>query len=531
MDQIVVSGAREHNLKDVTVAIPAGLADRHHRPVRVRQVVAGLRHDLRRGPAPLRRVAVGLRPPVPGADGQARRRLDRGAVAGDLDRPEDDLAQPALDGRHGHRDLRLPAPAVGADRPSALPRLRPADHRPVGRADHRPGHGAARGHAVHGAGADRARAQGRVRQAVRGAAGRGLRPRQGQRRAAPARRGDRARQEVQARHRRRRRPAGDEAGPAQAAGRLDRDGGRARRRAGRDRARRRATARSSASTFSREVRLPRARAAAWSSSSRGSSRSTRPTAPARAARAWARRWRSTPSWSSPTRRCRSARARSRRGRRARPTTTTSSPRRSPSATTSTSRRRGRTCRRGSQDFFLYGTGGERVQVSYRNRFGRRRSYATAVRGDRPQPRAPLPRDRLGLLAGEDRGVHDAAAVPGLQGRAAAARVAGGARRRDADPRVHRAVGPAGAGVDPASSSSPSTTGGSPGWSCARSRSGCGSSRTSGSATCRWTGRRRRCRAGRPSGSGWRRRSARRWSACSTSSTSRRSACTSATTTS
>ena len=49
----------------------------------------------------------------------------------------------------------------------------------------------------------------------------------------------------------------------------------------------------------------------------------------------------------------------------------------------------------SRDFFLYGTNGDRVQVSYRNRFGRRRSYATHVRGDRPEPRAPLPRDRLG----------------------------------------------------------------------------------------------------------------------------------------
>jgi excinuclease ABC subunit A len=35
---------------------------------------------------------------------------------------------------------------------------------------------------------------------------------------------------------------------------------------------------------------------------------------------------------------------------------------------------------GSQDFFLYGTGGDRVNVSYRNRFGRRRSYATRFEG-------------------------------------------------------------------------------------------------------------------------------------------------------
>src|SRR5205085_6182659 len=33
-----------------------------------------------------------------------------------------------------------------------------------------------------------------------------------------------------------------------------------------------------------------------------------------------------------------------------------------------------------QDFFLYGTNGDRVQVSYRNRFGRRRSYATQFEG-------------------------------------------------------------------------------------------------------------------------------------------------------
>ncbi len=34
----------------------------------------------------------------------------------------------------------------------------------------------------------------------------------------------------------------------------------------------------------------------------------------------------------------------------------------------------------SQEFFLYGTNGDRVQVSYRNRFGRRRSYATQFEG-------------------------------------------------------------------------------------------------------------------------------------------------------
>src|SRR5947209_6683766 len=36
--------------------------------------------------------------------------------------------------------------------------------------------------------------------------------------------------------------------------------------------------------------------------------------------------------------------------------------------------------RESRDFFLYGTNGDRVQISYRNRFGRQRSYATQFEG-------------------------------------------------------------------------------------------------------------------------------------------------------
>ncbi len=71
-----------------------------------------------------------------------------------------------------------------------------------------------------------------------------------------------------------------------------------------------------------------------------------------------------------------------------------------------------------------------------------------VRGDRAQPRAPLPGDRLRRLAREDRGVHDAAAVPRVQGGAAAARVTGGAHRRHRDPRVLPSVGAPGARVDP-----------------------------------------------------------------------------------
>ena len=64
----------------------------------------------------------------------------------------------------------------------------------------------------------------------------------------------------------------------------------------------------------------------------------------------------------------------------------------------------------------------------------------ALRGDHPQPRAPLPRDGLRAVAREDRGVHVARAVPGVQGRAPAARVARGARRRHRRSTSSRPVG-------------------------------------------------------------------------------------------
>ena len=48
-------------------------ADRDHRPVRLGQVLACLRHHLCRGPAPLCREPVGLCPPVPGDDAEAGR--------------------------------------------------------------------------------------------------------------------------------------------------------------------------------------------------------------------------------------------------------------------------------------------------------------------------------------------------------------------------------------------------------------------------------------------------------------------------
>ena len=156
---------------------PARQAGGHHRPVRLGQVVAGLRHAVRRGAAALRRVAVGLRAAVPRADGEAGRRSHRGAVAGDLDRAEDDRLEPAIDGRHGHRDLRLPAAAVRQHRRAALSELRPRNRVAVARSHRRSGDDVSAGHAHQRARADRPRAEGRVQEGAAGAARRAASPR------------------------------------------------------------------------------------------------------------------------------------------------------------------------------------------------------------------------------------------------------------------------------------------------------------------------------------------------------------------
>ena len=97
----------------------------------------------------------------------------------------------------------------------------------------------------------------------------------------------------------------------------------------------------------------------------------------------------------------------------------------------------------------------------------------AVRGDHPEPRAPLPRDGQRRGAREDRGVHVARAVPGLQGRAAAARVAvacsWAAWPSTSSPRCR--CGGRSSGSTRSSSPRPSAT--SRGSSSARSASGCG----------------------------------------------------------
>ena len=456
-DQIVVSGAREHNLKDITSTIPrdalvviTGLSGSGKSSLAFDTIYA---EGQRRYVESLSR----LRAPVPGADGEARRGLDRGPVAGDLDRPEDDVAQPALDRRHGHRDLRLPAPAVRAGRQAALPHLRPPDRRPVGRADHRPGPGRCRTGTRFMVLAPVVRGRkGEYGKTARGAARRGLHPREGRRRGPAARGGHRARQEVQARHLGRGRPAAScatdlrkrladsiETAVGLADGIVDVE-----------------LVPPTAARCARSPSASRACTAAprCPSSSRGSSRSTRPTAPARAAPAWARRWRSTPSSSCPTRRCRSARARS-----------------LPWST-------------GASDYYEQITEAiaDRYEIDHRRAvggpargaagllplrhqrrphlrllpqpMGRKRSYTTALRGHRPQPRAALPRDRLRLR----RARRSRSTCRSCRARSARARGCGPSRARCSSAGCRstssRAVGARGRSSGSARSSSPTSSG-------------------------------------------------------------------------
>ena len=103
---------------------PAGTAGHRHRGERFGEVVARLRHGLRRGAAAVRGIAVRLRPAVPRADGEAGRGSHRRHLSGHRDPPEEQRAEPALDGRDDDRDLRLPAAAVRPRRPDDLSRLR-----------------------------------------------------------------------------------------------------------------------------------------------------------------------------------------------------------------------------------------------------------------------------------------------------------------------------------------------------------------------------------------------------------------------
>ena len=102
-DKIVVRGARQHNLKGFDLEIPRRAFTVITGPSGSGQVLARVRHHLRRGPASVRRVAVGVRATIPRAHGKARRRFDRRPVARRRDRAEESNQDVAIHRRARRR--------------------------------------------------------------------------------------------------------------------------------------------------------------------------------------------------------------------------------------------------------------------------------------------------------------------------------------------------------------------------------------------------------------------------------------------
>ena len=125
---IVIKGAREHNLRNVDVVLPRNQLICLTGVSGSRQKLAGVRHALCRRAAAVRRKPVQLRPAVPGADAQARRRLHQRPEPVDFDLAEVVRQQPALDRRHDHRDLRL---SCACSSPASATGIAPKCGRPI----------------------------------------------------------------------------------------------------------------------------------------------------------------------------------------------------------------------------------------------------------------------------------------------------------------------------------------------------------------------------------------------------------------
>ena len=174
------------------------------------------------------------------------------------------------------------------------------------------------------------------------------------------------RQEVQARHRHRRGPARHQGRPGEPLRRQPGDGAApGRRHRGRRMGRQgRGRERAAPAALLREVRLPGLRLHHQPRSSRGCSRSTTPSAPARSATAWASSWPSTPTWSSPTRTRPCTRARSRPGRRPLAALHPDPAGAGAPLRLLDGRALARSCRRRPSEVILHGSGGEKIKFVY-----------------------------------------------------------------------------------------------------------------------------------------------------------------------
>ena len=323
-DQLIIRGAREHNLKDISLDLPRDSLI----------VFTGLSGSGKSSLAFDTIFAEGQRRYVESLSAYARQFLGQmdkpdvdfieGLSPGGLDRPEVHVEEPPVHRRHDHRGLRLPPAALRARRPPPLPRLRRADRAADAAADRRPRARARGGSPVPGAGAGDPRPQGGVRRAVPAAPDRRLLAGPGRRRHPHPRRPAEARQAEEAHHRGGRRPAGGQGVVQAPAHRLGRDRAAAGQRAGDPRLRRPAgqgprpgdeVLRADGLPQRPRPRHRRARAALVLVQQPLRRLPRRATASARG-------WRSTPTWSSPTPRPPWARARSSRG--ARPTSPTTS---------------------------------------------------------------------------------------------------------------------------------------------------------------------------------------------------------------
>ena len=224
LDSIVIKGAREHNLKNIDLTLPrnrliviTGLSGSG-------KSLARLRHDLRRGPAPLRRVALVVRPAVP----RARWRSPTSTTSrGSRRRSRSTRSRPrATRARRSARSPRSTTTCGCCSRASACRTVTSAGAR------------SARNRAEQIvdqimelpegtriqllAPVIRGR-KGEYAEALRGDRQRGLRARPDRRRDPRTAREDRPRQEEEAHDRGRRRPARDEGRHSQAPHRLDRD--------------------------------------------------------------------------------------------------------------------------------------------------------------------------------------------------------------------------------------------------------------------------------------------------------------------